>query len=334
MTAKHDFTESEWQLLRDSPYWVYFAFANAEAGAEQDEQQAREVEAFAATLAGYQSDNELIAAVLAAQDGQIEVNERATVAEALQALEQVRDILVRKGGREDLGEFRAFLLDIGQRVTEATEEAWFSLGGKVSLAEQTILGKIEAVLTDQERRTLSEIMKKKLTKHFHLLDLDQDGFVEREDWEQCGRNLAKIRDWQPGSPEYEDILAKQGYLWTTFWKPADGNNDGKVSLDEYLHLADRQRTGGYFAQDIVLQLFGAIFDMIDLDGDGKITVQDYQLYFKAWGLDENLAEQAFSRLDLSGDGRLSRSIFIQFGLNFYISDDPNERGNWLFGPYE
>jgi len=82
---------------------------------------------------------------------------------------------------------------------------------------------------------LSKTMRKKLTKHFYFRDLDQDGFVEREDWEQCARNLA---------------------------------------------------------------------------------------------------EQAFSRLDLNSDGRVSRGAFIQFGSNFHISDEPDVPGNWLFGPYD
>lgn len=180
---------------------------------------------------------------------------------------------------------------------------------------------------------LSETMKKKLTNHFQFRDLDKDEFVERSDWEQCAQNLAKIRAWQPGSAEYEDIVARHVQIWTNFWEPADLDKDGKVSLEEYLQLADTQRKKG-FALELVSQLFGAIFDVIDLDGDRKITQEDYKLYFKAWEMPETVAEQAFSGLDLSGDGQLSRGIFIQFGSNFYIADEPNVPGNLLFGPYE
>jgi hypothetical protein len=189
-------------------------------------------------------------------------------------------------------------------------------------------------IKDEERLMLSETMKKKLTMHFHFQDLDRDGFVEQADWEQCARNLADMRAWQPASPEYEAIVTKHVQIWTNFWKPADLDNDGKVSLDEYLQLADTQRKQGTVTLDLISDLFGAIFDIIDLDGDGQITLQDYKQYFKAWGLDEELAEQAFSHLDINGDGRLSKSIFIQFGANFFINDEPNLPGNWLFGPYE
>ena len=181
---------------------------------------------------------------------------------------------------------------------------------------------------------VSEIMNKKFTRYFHLRDLDKDGFVGQQDWEQCAQNLAQIRDWEPGSPEYEDIVAKHVHIWTTFWKPADLDNDGKVSLDEYLKLTQTLQKQGSFASYVILDLFGAIFDIIDRDGDGHITFQDYRRYSKAWGLDEGLAKQTFSQLDLSGDGRLSRSSFIQFNSNFFTSDDPALPGSQLFGPYE
>jgi len=181
---------------------------------------------------------------------------------------------------------------------------------------------------------LSEFMNNKLTNYFHLRDLDQDGFVAQEDWEGSARNLAEIRGWQPDSEEYADIVAKHVGIWTTFWKPADLDNDGKVALDEYLTLTDTLRKRGSFAQNVILDLFGAIFDIIDRDADGQITFQDYTLYFNAWGLNKDLAQQAFSQLDLSGDGRLSRSSFIQFSSNFFISNDPAVPGSRLFGPYE
>ena len=181
---------------------------------------------------------------------------------------------------------------------------------------------------------VSELMNKKFARYFHLRDLDQDGFVEQEDWERCGRNLAQIRDWEPGSSEHEDIVAKHVHIWTTFWKPADLDNDGKVSLDEYLKLIQTQHKQVSFASNVILDLFGAIFDIIDRDGDGQIALQDYSRYFEAWGLDEELAERTFSHLDLSGDGRVSRNSFIQFNSNFFISDDPALPGSQLFGPYD
>ena len=181
---------------------------------------------------------------------------------------------------------------------------------------------------------LSEIMKNKLTHHFNFQDLNSDNFVEQSDWEQCALNLAEIRGWEPDSEEYNDILKKHVQIWNTFWKPADQDNDGKVSLKEYLELANQQRNRGGFSMNLLSELFGTIFDAIDQDSDKNIMLEDYKNYFKAWGVDESLAEPAFSSLDFSGDGLVSRMIFIQCAANFFTSDEKDELGNLLFGPYE
>jgi Ca2+-binding EF-hand superfamily protein len=182
---------------------------------------------------------------------------------------------------------------------------------------------------------LSDIMQKKLARHFYFRDLNKDGFVERSDWEQCARNLAALRGWEPGSAEYEEVLAQHVAMWTTFWQPADQDQDGKVILEEYLYLAETQRRLGFaYEMKQITRLFAAIFDTIDLDGDGEITRNEYKLFFEAWGIDTALAEAAFSQMDFNADGRLSREVFLQYGSNFYINDEPNVAGNYLFGPYE
>ena len=198
---------------------------------------------------------------------------------------------------------------------------------------------------------LSLIMQKKLAKHFRFQDFNKDGYVERADWEQCARNLAWIQGWTPDSSGYKDILSKHVGIWENNWLPADSDGDGKVSLNEYLELTDRIRSGihppvddetignpvskekpNYL--DSLLDLFGAIFDIIDGDNDGKIRLEDYKMYFKAWGVDEELADGAFASIDLNGDGVISRMSFVQFGSNFFISDDENEFGSLLFGPLD
>jgi len=181
---------------------------------------------------------------------------------------------------------------------------------------------------------LSDTLKKKLTHHFNFQDRDKDTFVEQSDWEQCAQNLAKKRGWKPESKEYKDILEKHIQVWNSFWKPADQDEDGKVSLEEFLQLADQQRIKGGFSLSLITELFGIIFDAINLDNDRYITLEDYKNYFKAWEVDESLAKPAFSSLDLSGDNRVSRMAFIQCAVNFFNSDEKEEFGNLLFGPYE
>ena len=194
---------------------------------------------------------------------------------------------------------------------------------------------------------LSELMTKKLKKHFQFQDANDDGFVEKADWEQCAKNLASLRNWGSDSAEYKTILAQHLDIWTTNWQPADTDGDGKVSLEEYLGLTDQIKTGTQPSaedeeneeekksyMDRLYELFGTIFDTIDHNNDGNIDLDNYRNYFKAWGVDESLAEDAFKSIDLNGDGILRRMSFIQFGTNFFLSDEESDFGNLLFGPLD
>lgn len=181
---------------------------------------------------------------------------------------------------------------------------------------------------------LSRIMTQKLTRHFHFQDSNKDGFVERADWERCAQRLADLRSLSLDAPEYDALRKMHVEIWMKYWLPADSDGDGKVSLQEYLDLTDQLKTAKKLSMEMLLDLFGTIFDTIDLDGDKKITLDDYKSYFRAWGVDESLADDAFASLDLNGDGVLTRMSFVQFGANFFVSDDENEFGNMLFGVLE
>ena len=181
---------------------------------------------------------------------------------------------------------------------------------------------------------LSETMQKKLTHHFKFQDLDRDNFVTQEDWETAAKKLAETQSLEPDSEGYEDLVKKHVQIWETFWKPADQDEDGKVSLEEFLRLVDQQRGKGTFSLSQIRELFETIFSALDLDNDKHIMLQDYRSFFKAWGVDENLAKQAFSSLDFSKDGLVSKMMFVQSGATFFTSDDPNDFGNLMFGPYE
>ena len=198
---------------------------------------------------------------------------------------------------------------------------------------------------------LSELMTKKLTKHFQFQDSNDDGFVEKADWEQCAKNLAALRGWEPDTAEYKSILSQHLDIWMTNWQPADSDGDGKVALGEYLDLTKQIKDGTQPSAepdegddeneepkesylDRLFALFGTIFDTIDRNSDGKIDLDDYKEYFKAWNVDESLAEGAFNSIDLNGDGILMRMSFIQFGSNFFLSDEESDFGNLLFGPLD
>ena len=183
---------------------------------------------------------------------------------------------------------------------------------------------------------LSQLLQKKHTLIFHVYDFDGSGFVELADLESCASNLAELRNWKPDSSDFLELKAKYSAIWTNFWQPADISGDGKVSLEEYLKVADSSISN--FANSTVLQdahknKANLIFGILDASNDGQISLTEYKQFCVAVGLTEKEAETAFAHLDSDADGHISRDEYLQASKEFHISDDLNASGNWLYGSY-
>ncbi|MCA1656123.1 MAG: EF-hand domain-containing protein, partial [Actinobacteria bacterium] len=128
----------------------------------------------------------------------------------------------------------------------------------------------------------------------------------RCDEERSPRNLCAAKGVGPGSPEYDAILAGFAVQWQGFKGRADARGDGQVDFDEWCSfvgeiLEEGDRYAG-FANPIV----DSIFSMLDQDGDGVISEEEYSAIWQAGAHDGGGAPAVYRRL--LGDGGRGMSI--------------------------
>jgi len=180
---------------------------------------------------------------------------------------------------------------------------------------------------------LTEFQKRKLALGFYKLDTTKDGYLAEDDIIGWGKNIAQLMGLQPDSEEYTRIVTiYRDVIWVNFFLPADLDGDGKHTLEEFWTACDQlfQREG---FTEIGMEGSRAMYDSVDLDGNGTISLSEYTLYLKALGVAEEHAELAFSKLDLDDNEQISREEFSQAALQFWSSDDKNAAGNWFYGPF-
>ncbi len=177
---------------------------------------------------------------------------------------------------------------------------------------------------------LTDLHRRKLTVLFHANDVNKDEFLEQEDFERITDLYAQPRGWQPGSPGYDSLHALFMGLWHALRAAAHPARSDRVTLDEMLASFDQLFQSG---SDVIPQLSAAVFDTLDADSDGKIAVQEYRQMLATAFIDAHVADQTFPRLDADGDGYITREQLAQLMDEFFRSEDPNARGNWLWGPY-
>lgn len=181
---------------------------------------------------------------------------------------------------------------------------------------------------------LTPFRKRKLDKLFSVLDLNRDGFVEQSDFVRRVEALARLRGWETSSPAYLQNLRFALEEWQNLCESADVNRDARITREEFLRfgevfLADRQAVRAFARGDAQL-----LFDAMDTDEDGAVTVDEYRTYLEVCGLDASAADTFFAHADLNQDGRITRAEMAHAVEEFLVSEDPAAGGNYLFGPLD
>ncbi|MFL7794197.1 MAG: EF-hand domain-containing protein [Anaerolineae bacterium] len=179
---------------------------------------------------------------------------------------------------------------------------------------------------------LTNLQKRKLTRFFNVWDTDDDGAITTKDPEQVAQNLAKLQGLKPGSPEHEGFYSGLMSYQNDFLKAVDMDESGRVTLEEWLAYHEEMLQDEKRFEGTVLMVIEVMFALMDRNGDGKITLEEYEECMKALRI-EDFAEKALQKLDLNGNGTLSKEEVLKLTREFFYSDDPKARGNWALGPF-
>lgn len=181
---------------------------------------------------------------------------------------------------------------------------------------------------------MSPLRKRKISKLFQVTDVDGNGIIEFADYQRMLANLGRRRGWDFDHPNIRRLLSLLRHSWTTLCHSVDENDDEQVTQEEWFEIWERfyevvnykpGQTPSWFAASA--QHF---FETLDLDGDGKVSPGDYAGFLQANNINED-PEPLFAKLDLNGDGYVTQSEGILLATQFYLGDDENEPGTWLYG---
>lgn len=181
---------------------------------------------------------------------------------------------------------------------------------------------------------LTNLQKRKLTRFFDVWDANDDGVITTKDPEQVAQNLAELRGLKPGSPEHEGFCNGFMSYQNDFLQAVDVDKSGRVTLEEWLAYHDEMLQSEERFERTALMSIEVMFGLMDRNGDGKITLEEYGGWMKAFRIGEQgITEEVFQKLDLNGNGILSKEEVLHLTREFFYSDDPDARGNWALGPF-
>jgi Ca2+-binding EF-hand superfamily protein len=179
---------------------------------------------------------------------------------------------------------------------------------------------------------VSDVKRAKLTHYFHTMDATGDGLIKEQDILAGADRVISVLEIDPASEPAQQL--KAGYLrnWESIAE-ADGDGDQAVTMDEWIEYYDRLAMDQAQFDSTMVERGRVIMQLFDRDRDNRISLEDWQLFWRTIGTAEADFETAFQKLDRNGNGYLTFDEIIAAGQEFFTSDDPEARGNWLYGDY-
>lgn len=180
---------------------------------------------------------------------------------------------------------------------------------------------------------LTELQEEKMTHYFNILDFDNNGVIEREDFTAIAENLNILWRFKEGSEDYDRIIKKFEDSWTHFRERVDYEDFHNATLGEWLEFTDKHVINGgeAFFDQYVFDVTREIFDHFDTNRDGFISLDEYIDLFMAYRIEIRYSAKSYTKLDLNDDDLLSREEMLSAVDEFFRSDERNAPGNWLYG---
>ncbi|WP_394437738.1 EF-hand domain-containing protein [Streptomyces sp. SGAir0957] len=178
----------------------------------------------------------------------------------------------------------------------------------------------------------TSVLGTKLHRMFNFLDTNQDGRLTEDDLSAIADRLATSVPTQP--VKVERLRGALGAIWEQHLRHMDFDGDGAIDPAEYERGV--RKAIDTDATSLVSALHGVVascLDICDQNNDGLIDLKEYTLLGQAvsGGTHEDMAA-AFAQLDLDGNGTLDAEEIRTAVIEYFTSENPDARGNWLYGP--
>ena len=135
-----------------------------------------------------------------------------------------------------------------------------------------------------------------------------------------------------GTPKTQKVLQTFEHFWTDVQAKMDVDNDSQVTPEEWrngLRKSFAEYSEAYKAG--FGPLAEAIFTICVRDDKGFLEQSEFAKFHQAFGCKSANSQLAFQKLDSNGDGQLTVDELPRAWQEYYTSNDPNARDNWLYG---
>lgn len=180
---------------------------------------------------------------------------------------------------------------------------------------------------------LSGVQRQKINHLFDIIDVNYSGTVDESDFRNLLLSLTNARHLLTKPHQHSNLEHALMSIWEQLRRMGDTSFDGRIDREEWLRFFSHALSDEVFYAGLLRPLEKALIDLIDTNGDGRISHTDYRDIVLA--IHPNLPEITvlFQKIDLNRDGYITSDEAHKALIEFFLSSDANSPGNWFFGEY-
>ncbi|MBZ4020224.1 EF-hand domain-containing protein [Streptomyces purpurogeneiscleroticus] len=168
----------------------------------------------------------------------------------------------------------------------------------------------------------TNVQEQRLRRRFELWDRDNDGRIERSDWESEVERLLRAFNQPADSQKGQALRSAYLGMWDNLASQAGVKSGDSVDFEQFKNASGKQMLdqGKSGFEKVLRPTIQAILDLADTDGDGQVSREEFRTWIKVAGGDESKAEEAFRRLDTNNNGQLSVEELINAVHKFHSGE--------------
>jgi Ca2+-binding EF-hand superfamily protein len=183
---------------------------------------------------------------------------------------------------------------------------------------------------------LTPFQHQKLTYLFNLLDINNNGILQLNDFAELAESVRAMLQYEEGKHHHQEIVRKSVKLFHKLLRDIPYSENQSIGIQDWLSFFDEEIVNAKDLDviDEYVELFLVfIFGLFDENKDGYISIDEYQEIFNLFGIDKGFSKEAFMKIDRNGDNRLSKYELAPAMEIFFTSSNETEIGNWIFGDW-
>ena len=190
----------------------------------------------------------------------------------------------------------------------------------VAYERESLLG--VARMVDFVELRKSEFWRKKFRKAVETRDADKNGYISRSDFQLVLERYQKLSETTA-----EKCEALSNFLLTFCDNVGLADASVQLTYEEFEH-----RWQDLMANGKMKIMYQHMFDILDVNGDGFISVKEWKAHILALGMSYEHGQQAFEAMDTNGDGKISMDEFVEYHFEYFYTVENKLNSAILYGP--